>query len=223
MRILYAEDEVALARAVAKILEKNNYTVDVVHNGMDALDYLQSGNYDIAILDVMMPKMDGILVLRKLRSMGISTPVIMLTAKVEIDDKVLGLDSGANDYLTKPFDTKELLARIRVLTRGTRPVDSTIQFGNISLDRATFALSSPSGSFRLANKEFQMMEILMSNPRNLVSSEQFMEKIWGYETNAEINVVWVYISYLRKKLNALHANIQIRSIRNAGYTLEETT
>jgi len=223
MRILYAEDEVALARAVAKILEENNYTVDVVHNGMDALDYLQSGNYDIAILDVMMPKMDGILVLRKLRSMGISTPVIMLTAKVEIDDKVLGLDSGANDYLTKPFDTKELLARIRVLTRGTRPVDSTIQFGNISLDRATFALSSPSGSFRLANKEFQMMEILMSNPRNLVSSEQFMEKIWGYETNAEINVVWVYISYLRKKLNALHANIQIRSIRNAGYTLEETT
>ena len=223
MRILYAEDEVALARAVAKILEKNNYTVDVVHNGMDALDYLQSGNYDIAILDVMMPKMDGILVLRKLRSMGISTPVIMLTAKVEIDDKVLGLDSGANDYLTKPFDTKELLARIRVLTRGTRPVDSTIQFGNISLDRATFALSSPSGSFRLANKEFQMMEILISNPRNLVSSEQFMEKIWGYETNAEINVVWVYISYLRKKLNALHANIQIRSIRNAGYTLEETT
>ena len=223
MRILYAEDEVALARAVAKILEKNNYTVDVVHNGMDALDYLQSGNYDIAILDVMMPKMDGILVLRKLRSMGISIPVIMLTAKVEIDDKVLGLDSGANDYLTKPFDTKELLARIRVLTRGTRPVDSTIQFGNISLNRATFALSSPSGSFRLANKEFQMMEILMSNPRNLVSSEQFMEKIWGYETNAEINVVWVYISYLRKKLNALHANIQIRSIRNAGYTLEETT
>ena len=223
MRILYAEDEVALARAVAKILEKNNYTVDVVHNGMDALDYLQSGNYDIAILDVMMPKMDGILVLRRLRSMGISTPVIMLTAKVEIDDKVLGLDSGANDYLTKPFDTKELLARIRVLTRGTRPVDSTIQFGNISLDRATFALSSPSGSFRLANKEFQMMEILMSNPRNLVSSEQFMEKIWGYEANAEINVVWVYISYLRKKLNALHANIQIRSIRNAGYTLEETT
>ena len=223
MRILYAEDEVALARAVAKILEKNNYTVDVVHNGMDALDYLQSGNYDIAILDVMMPKMDGILVLRKLRSMGISIPVIMLTAKVEIDDKVLGLDSGANDYLPKPFDTKELLARIRVLTRGTRPVGSTIQFGNISLDRATFALSSPSGSFRLANKEFQMMEILMSNPRNLVSSEQFMEKIWGYETNAEINVVWVYISYLRKKLNALHANIQIRSIRNAGYTLEETT
>lgn len=219
----YAEDEIALSRAVAKILEKNNYTVDVVHNGLDALDYLQTGNYDIAILDIMMPKLDGISTLRKLRSVGITIPVIMLTAKSEIDDKVLGLDSGANDYLTKPFDTKELLARIRVLTRGTKPVDSTIQFGNISLDRATFALSSPSGSFRLANKEFQMMEILMSNPKNLVSSEQFMEKIWGYDANAEINVVWVYISYLRKKLNALHANIQIRSARNAGYTLEEIT
>lgn len=221
MRILYAEDEVALARAVAKILEKNNYTVDVVHNGLDALDYLQNGNYDIAILDIMMPKMDGITLLRRLRTTGITIPIIMLTAKTEIDDKVLGLDSGANDYLTKPFDTKELLARIRVLTRGQRPVDSTIQFGNISLDRTTFALSSPSGSFRLANKEFQMMEILMSNPKILVSSEQFMEKIWGYDANAEINVVWVYISYLRKKLNALHADIQIKSIRNAGYTLEE--
>lgn len=223
MRILYAEDEVALARAVAKILEKNNYTVDVVHNGLDALDYLQNGNYDIAILDIMMPKMDGITLLRRLRTTGITIPIIMLTAKAEIDDKVLGLDSGANDYLTKPFDTKELLARIRVLTRGQKPVDSTIQFGNISLDRATFALSSPSGSFRLANKEFQMMEILMSNPKNLVSSEQFMDKIWGYDANAEINVVWVYISYLRKKLNALHADIQIKSIRNAGYTLEEIT
>lgn len=221
MRLLYAEDEVALARAVAKILEKNNCTVDVVHNGLDALDYLQNGNYDIAILDIMMPKMDGITLLRKLRISGITIPVIMLTAKAEIDDKVLGLDSGANDYLTKPFDTKELLARIRVLTRGQKPIDSTIQFGNISLDRATFALSSPSGSFRLANKEFQMMEILMSNPKNLVSSEQFMDKIWGYDANAEINVVWVYISYLRKKLNALHADIQIKSIRNAGYTLEE--
>ena len=223
MRILYAEDEIVLARAVAKILEKNNYTVDVVHNGLDALDYLQNGNYDIAILDIMMPKMDGITLLRRLRTTGITIPIIMLTAKTEIDDKVLGLDSGANDYLTKPFDTKELLARIRVLTRGQRPVDSTIQFGNISLDRTTFALSSASGSFRLANKEFQMMEILMSNPKILVSSEQFMEKIWGYDANAEINVVWVYISYLRKKLNALHADIQIKSTRNAGYTLEEIT
>lgn len=223
MRILFAEDEVALAKAVARILEKNNYGVDVVHNGADALCYLESSSYDLAILDVMMPKMDGITVLKNLRTSGNMIPVIMLTAKSEIDDKVLGLDSGANDYMTKPFDTKELLARIRVLTRGQKLADSKLQFGNITLDRSTFALSSPNGSFRLANKEFQMMDILMSNPKHLVSSERFMEKIWGYDTNAEINVVWVYISYLRKKLNALQANIQIRSIRNAGYTLEEIT
>lgn len=221
MRILLAEDEVPLARAVVRILEKNNYSAEAVHNGLDALQFLENGDYDLAILDVMMPKMDGITVVQKLRERGKVIPVIMLTAKSEIDDKVLGLDSGANDYMTKPFDTKELLARIRVLTRGQKPMDSKLHFGNISLDRATFSLSSPCGSFRLANKEFQMMEILMSNPRNLVSSERFMEKIWGYETDAEINVVWVYISYLRKKLTALHANVHIKSSRNAGYSLEE--
>lgn len=221
MRILLAEDEVSLARAVVRILEKSNYCAEAVHNGIDALNYLESGEYDLAILDVMMPKMDGITVVQKLREKGNLIPVIMLTAKSEIDDKVLGLDSGANDYMTKPFDTKELLARIRVLSRGHKLSDNKLQFGNITLDRATFALSSPSGSFRLANKEFQMMEILISNPRHLVSTERLMEKIWGYETDAEISVVWVYISYLRKKLNALHANIQIRSSRNAGYMLEE--
>ena len=185
------------------------------------MDYLQSGEYDLALLDIMMPKMDGITVLRKIRQQGNTVPVIMLTAKSEIDDKVLGLDSGANDYMTKPFETKELLARIRVLTRGQKTADSTLRFGNISLDRAAFALSSPTGSFRLANKEFQMMEILMTNPKTIISSERFMERIWGYDTDAEINVVWVYISYLRKKLNALHADIQIKSIRNSGYLLEE--
>ena len=201
--------------------KKNNYSAEAVHNGLDALQYLENGDYDLAILDVMMPKMDGITVVQTLRRQGNSIPVIMLTAKSEIDDKVLGLDSGANDYMTKPFDTKELLARIRVLTRGQHFADTRMMFGNVSLDRATFTLSSPIGSFRLANKEFQMMEILMSNPRNLISSERFMEKVWGYETDAEINVVWVYISYLRKKLTALGANVQIRSSRNAGYTLEE--
>lgn len=223
MRILLAEDEVALAKAVSRILEKNSYSTDIVHNGMDALSYLETGSYDIAILDIMMPKMDGIQVLQNLRAKGNMIPVIMLTAKSEIDDKVFGLDCGANDYMTKPFDTKELLARIRVLTRSQRAADSKLQLGNITLDRSSFALSSPTGSFRLANKEFQMMEILMLNPNHLISSERFMEKIWGYEASAEINVVWVYISYLRKKLNVLHANIQIRSTRNAGYTLEEIT
>ena len=221
MRILLAEDEVSLARAVVRILEKSNYSAEAVHNGVDALQFLENGEYDLAILDIMMPKMDGITVVKKLRQQGNNIPIIMLTAKSEIDDKVLGLDSGANDYMTKPFDAKELLARIRVLTRGQHLADSRLHFGNISLDRASFTLSSPSGSFRLANKEFQMMEILLSNPRNLVSSERLMEKIWGYETDAEINVVWVYISYLRKKLASLNANVQIKSSRNAGYTLEE--
>lgn len=221
MRILMAEDEVALAKAVGRILERNNYSVDIVHNGIDALQYLAGGEYDLAILDIMMPGMDGITVLQRIRQQRNPVPVILLTAKAEIDDKVSGLDSGANDYITKPFDTRELLARIRVLTRGQQPADSKLRFGNISLDRANFVLSTSTGSFRLANKEYQMMEMLMSNPGILISSERFMEKIWGYETDTEINVVWVYISYLRKKLAALQANIQIRSSRNAGYTLEE--
>lgn len=220
MRILLAEDEVPLARAIVKILEKNNYCAEAVHNGVDALQYLENGEYDLAILDIMMPGMDGIEVVRRLRQNGSRIPVMMLTAKSEIDDKVLGLDSGANDYMTKPFDAKELLARIRVLTRGQARTDSRLQFGNITLDRASFTMESPSGSYRLANKEYQLMEILISNPDHLVSTERLLEKIWGYETEAELNVVWVYISYLRKKLAVLNADIQIRSIRNAGYTLE---
>lgn len=223
MRLLLAEDELSLSKALVKILEKNNYTVDAVPNGADALLYLESGNYDAAILDIMMPLMDGITVLRKIREQGNTIPVIILTARSEVADKVLGLDSGANDYLTKPFDTKELLARIRAMTRSRQTVDSKITFGNISLDRATFELSSQTGSFRLANKEFQMMELLMSNPHHLISTERLMEKIWGYDSDAEINVVWVYVSYLRKKLAALQANVQIKVTRNAGYSLEENS
>lgn len=221
MKILLAEDEVSMARAIVRILEKSNYHADAVYNGVDAVNYLTTGDYDAAILDVMMPGMDGIAVLKTIREKGIKIPIIMLTAKAEVEDKVMGLDSGANDYLTKPFDAKELLARIRAMTRSTISADSRICYGNITLDRATFTLSSPSGSFALANKEFQMMEILLSNPTHVVSTERFLEKIWGYETDAEVNVVWVYISYLRKKLLALQANIQIKSARNAGYSLEE--
>lgn len=222
MRILFAEDERALSKALTTILERNNYSVDAVFDGQEALEYLEADNYDCAILDIMMPKMDGICVLKEIRKKGNLIPVIMLTAKSEVDDKVLGLDAGANDYLTKPFHSKELLARIRAITRTqTAQANSKLQFGNVTLDRASFELSTPIGSFQLANKEFQMLELLMSNPHNLISSERFFEKIWGYDSDAELNVVWVYISYLRKKLTALHADIQIKATRNAGYSLEE--
>ncbi len=221
MRILLAEDERSLAKVLVKIFEKNNYSADAVYNGEDALAYLETGNYDIAVFDVMMPKMDGITALKKLRSSGNQLPVLMLTAKSEVDDKVLGLDSGANYYITKPFDSKELLAAIRAITRTEGQSSSKIGLGNISLDRSTYELSSPTGHFRLANKEFQMMELFLSNPHHIIPAERLMEKIWGYDTEAEINVVWVYISYLRKKLSALRATITIKSSRNAGYSLEE--
>ena len=220
MRILLAEDEKALAKAIVKIFEKNNYSADAVYDGEEALAYIESGNYDVAVLDIMMPKLDGISVLKKVRASGNRIPILMLTAKSEIEDRVLGLDSGANDYLPKPFDTRELLARIRAITRTKEETDTRLGFGNITLDRATFELSSPTGSFRLANKEYQMMEYFLSNPRRIISAEQFMEKIWGYDSDAEINVVWVYISYLRKKLTALGADIAIKASRNAGYSLE---
>ena len=165
--------------------------------------------------------MDGMTVLKRLRSKGNNIPVLMLTAKSEIDDRVTGLDCGANDYLTKPFDTKELLARIRAMTRGRAGAQtSVLTMGNISLDRTTFELSSATGSFRLANKEFQVMELLMSNPKQLISTEMLMEKVWGFDSDSEINVVWAYISYLRKKLTALGADIRIKASRNAGYSLE---
>ena len=222
MRLLLAEDEKSLSRAVKAILEKNNFSVDAVYDGAEAVEYLQTGDYDGVIMDVMMPRMDGITALKKIRAAGNMVPVLILTARSEIDDKVEGLDCGANDYLTKPFDSKELLARIRAMTRNTSvQKDSLLRTGNITLDRASYELSSPTGSYRLANKEFQMMELMMANPRQLISTEHFMEKIWGYDSEAEINVVWVYISYLRKKLDALGADIQIKAARNAGYSLEE--
>ena len=221
MRILLAEDEKALSKALVKIFEKNNYSVDAVFDGEDALAYLEAGCYDAAVLDVMMPKMDGITVLKKIRAEGNQIPVLMLTARSEIEDRVLGLDSGANDYLPKPFDTRELLARLRSITRTKTGSDTKLTTGNITLDRATFELSSPTGSFRLANKEYQMIEFLMANPHRIISPDMFMEKIWGFDNEAEISVVWVYISYLRKKLAALGANVQIKSSRNAGYSLED--
>ncbi|WP_454940988.1 response regulator transcription factor [Evtepia sp.] len=222
MRLLLAEDERSLSRAVTVLLRKNHYEVDPVYDGEEALDYLSTGNYDGAILDIMMPKADGMEVLRRLRAGGSRLPVLLLTAKGEVEDKVLGLDSGANDYLTKPFAAQELLARIRTMTRDhTAQATSRLQVGNVTLDRATFQLSTPTGSLQLANKEFQMLEMLLSNPRQVLSKERFLEKIWGYDSEADSSVVWVYISYLRKKLAALHANVRIQARRNVGYCLEE--
>lgn len=222
MRLLLAEDERALSKALATILERSNYSVDTVYDGEAALEYLAADNYDGVILDIMMPKKDGITVLKELRSRGSKIPVLILTAKSEVDDKVLGLDSGANDYLTKPFHSRELLARIRAMTRAqSSQTSSVLQMGNVTLDQRTYELSSPTGSFRLANREFQILELLMQNPGNLISAERLMEKIWGHDSETEISVVWVYISYLRKKLSALGANIQIRATRNVGYCLEE--
>ncbi len=222
MRLLLAEDEQDLSKALCAILKHNNYSVDAVYNGQDALDYGLCENYDGIILDIMMPKKNGIEVLTELRKNGVDTPVLILTAKSEVDDKITGLDAGADDYLTKPFAMGELLARIRALTR--RKADFTpnlLTIGNLSLNRESFELSAGDESIRLGNKEFQMMEMLMSNPGRLISTEQFMEKIWGYETEAEINVVWVYISYLRKKLSTLKAKVEIKAVRGVGYTLEE--
>lgn len=221
MRLLLVEDERSLAKALSAILEKNNYSVDTVYNGAEALDYIESGNYDGIIMDVMMPVLDGISALKIMRERGCKTPVLILSAKSETDDKVLGLDNGANDYLTKPFAMQELLARIRAMTRvGSEHPAATLKYGNAVLDSATFTLSAPSGETKLASKEYQMLELLMRNPTHLISTEKFMERVWGYDSDAEINVVWVYISYLRKKLTGVGANIEIKAHRGAGYSLE---
>ncbi|EFM39919.1 response regulator receiver domain protein [[Eubacterium] yurii subsp. margaretiae ATCC 43715] len=221
MRILLVEDERELSNALVAILTRSNYSVDPVYDGEDALYYLETENYDAVILDIMIPKIDGIEVLKTIRKEGNKIPVIMLTAKSEIDDRVVGLDSGADDYLTKPFASKELLARLRALTRrGEQLTENIVKVGNISLNRSSFELFSDSGSFRLANKEYQMIEMLMVNQNQLIPTEKFMERIWGYDSEAEINVVWVHISFLRKKLQQLKANIQIKANRNMGYSLE---
>ena len=221
MRILLAEDEKSMSRALVAILTKNNYSVDAVFDGEEALSYIMTGDYDCAVLDVMMPKMDGFEVLREVRAKGMTLPVMMLTAKAQIDDKVEGLDLGANDYLTKPFESRELLARIRAITRSITPVaDNTLKYGNVTLNRANFELSTDEGSVKLAAKEFQMMEYLMANPGVLISTDRFMDKVWGLDFEGDNSVVWTNLSYLRKKLAQIGANVKIKATRNAGYSLE---
>ena len=222
MKLLLAEDEHALSEAIVLILEHNNYSVDAVYDGQEALDYILSEHYDGILLDIMMPKMDGLTVLRRLREQGIKTPVMMLTAKSEVRDRVEGLDLGADDYLPKPFAMAELLARVRALTRRSGEyVPNTLSMGDTSLDRDRFELRCGDNVLRLSKKEYQMMEMLMLNRGRLLSTEQFMSRVWGYDSDAEINVVWVYISYLRKKLSQLGSRLQIAAVRGRGYVLEE--
>lgn len=222
MRLLLAEDERELSNAIVAILKHNNYSVDAVYDGRAALDWAMTGNYDGILLDLMMPEMNGLDVLKELRFNGIETPIMILTAKAEIEDKIIGLDSGADDYLTKPFAMGELLARVRAMTR--RVVGYThnvLQVGNLTLNRETFELNCGNESIRLAGKEYQMIEMLMSNPNRLISVDQFMERIWGYDSETENSVVWVYISNLRKKFAKLGADVEIKATRNAGYYIED--
>lgn len=210
-----------MSDAVTEILRHKNYIVDAVYDGQEAMDYIMSEQYDGIILDVMMPKMSGIQVLTAIRKMGISTPVMLLTAKSEISDKVEGLNSGADDYLAKPFAMPELIARVGALVRRSGEfIPDELIMGNVRLNRSSYELSSPSGAIRLSKKEYLMMEMLMQNKERPISTERFMTRVWGYESEAEINVVWVYISYLRKKLAALNADIQISALRGRGYVLE---
>lgn len=222
MRILLAEDEKELSDALCAILKHSNYSVDAVYDGEDAADYLATDIYDAAILDIMMPKKDGIRVLREARKRGIMTPVLILTAKTDIDDKVSGLDAGADDYLTKPFASKELLARLRaIIRRHTESADNGIIFGNAVLDPLTFEIRTDKGSEQLSSKEFQMLQLLMMNPTTIISIDRFMDKVWGYDSEAQTNVVWVYISYLRKKLASVGADFKITVVRNLGYRLHK--
>lgn len=221
MKLLYAEDERELSEAVTDILTYHNYIVDAVYDGESALAYAEVENYDGIILDVMMPRLDGFEVLKKLRQNGCTTPVLLLTAKSQIEDKIEGLDMGADDYLAKPFIMGELLARIRaMLRRRENFVPDILKCGNLSLNLSNYNLYSDSGAVTLTKLEFQIMELLMQNRGVYYSTESIFERVWGYDSDADIGVVWVYISYLRKHLEALNANAQIKVKRNIGYTLE---
>lgn len=221
MRILIAEDEVGIAKALRHVLEKNRFSVDMVHSGTDALDYLRSSDYDAAVLDIMMPGLDGLEVLRRIRAEGSAIPVLLLTAKSEIEDRVAGLDAGADDYLPKPFATAEFVSRVKALTRRSGSYTPVLmRLGNAELDLGGYTLSANGRSEKLNNKEFQLMELFMRNPGMVFSSERLMDRIWGLESDAEMDVVWTYIGFLRKKLRQLGADIEIRTIRGAGYALE---
>ena len=222
MCLLIAEDDKDIVKALTALFEHNHYSVDAVFNGNDAYDYATEGAYDGIILDIMMPGMDGLEVLKKLRSLGLKTPVLLLTAKGEIEDRVNGLDAGADDYLPKPFAASELLARVRaMLRRKENYQNDTLEFEGLSLDLSAFELGFGPQSIRLVSREFQMLQLLMQSPGVVISTEQFMERIWGWDSDVEVSIVWVYISNLRKKFEKLGAPVNIKAVRGVGYCLEK--
>ncbi|MBQ7077029.1 MAG: response regulator transcription factor [Lachnospiraceae bacterium] len=224
MRILYAEDERSMSEAVCDVLTFNKYSVDCVYDGEEAYSYASLSEYDGIILDIMMPKMDGLTVLKKLRAEGNNTPVLLLTAKAEIEDQIEGLDLGADDYLPKPFSMNLLLARLRAMMRRKEEfIPDTVTLGNISLDQKDFKLRCGDKEVVLTNLEYSMMELFMRNKNNYFKTEDLLTKVWGYETDAENGTVWVYISYLRKHLADIGANVNIVAKRNIGYRIEEVS
>lgn len=221
MRILLAEDDPRLLKSLIHIFEANKYAVDGVGNGTDALDYAQSGEYDGLVLDIMMPGLDGIEVLKRLRREGITTPALFLTARTEISQRIEGLDAGADDYLPKPFSTAELLARVRaMLRRKENYVPDLLSVNGVVLNRSTYELEYGEKRTALSGKEFQIAEMLLQKPNSIISTEQFITHIWGWDADVDTSVIWVHISNLRKKIDALKAPLEIRFIRNAGYILE---
>lgn len=221
MKLLYAEDEIRMSEAVVDILTYHNYSVDPVYDGADALAYAQNEHYDGIILDIMMPKLDGLQVLRRLREQGCRTPVLLLTAKAEVEDRIVGLDMGADDYLPKPFHMGELLARVRAMLRRREEfTPDVLCCGDLRLNMQSCELSCGGVSRMLPKLEYKMMELLMLNQGIYLSTEDILTKVWGYDTDAEIGIVWVYISYLRRKLSSLNCGVEIKAKRNIGYTLE---
>jgi len=220
VRILLAEDDKELSNAVTRVLKVSNFDVDQAYDGQEALDYIDYMKYDVIIMDIMMPKMDGITCVKKIREAKCHTPIIMLTAMSETDDKVNGLDAGTDDYLTKPFVVKELLARIRALLRRESNIVDNSKIGNVILDNNTFEIRNGDKSQRLTSKEYKLMELLIRNKNQIISTERIMDDIWDLESDAEINVVWVFISSLRKKLEAIGADHIIKAVRGLGYRLE---
>ena len=224
MRILIAEDDVATAKALKLLLEKSKYSVDIVHNGTDAWDYIAGSSYDVIVLDIMMPGMSGLEVLSLIRKNHISTPVLMLTAKAEIEDRIAGLDAGADDYLPKPFVTGELIARIKALGRRSETYTEAVQScGNLVLDSNRYEMRVGEAAITLTNKEFQLMELFISHPGHVFSTEHLMNKIWGYDSESDIDVVWTHIGYVRKKLRKIGADVEIKTMRGSGYALEVTS